>query len=81
MNLISQIMIFVLGVPALVLLGRPEKWSRWGFILGLAAQPFWYYQTIVGEQYGILALNIVYTFAWCQGIYYKFYRDATLQNK
>lgn len=77
MDIVSQIMILVLGVPALVLLGRPERWSRWGFVCGLAAQPFWYYQTITNHQYMILCLNIIYTFAWLQGIYYKFLKTST----
>jgi hypothetical protein len=72
--ILSQIMIFLLGAPALWLIGRPEKWSRWGFVLGLMAQPFWYYATIVDHQYGILALNVVYTYNWCQGIYFRFYK-------
>jgi hypothetical protein len=72
MNIISQIMIFVLGVPALWLIGRPESWSKWGFIFGLCAQPFWYYSVIINHQYGILLLNMFYTYSWCQGIYFKF---------
>jgi hypothetical protein len=70
--MIVQIMIFILGVPALWLLGRPEKWSRWGFVCGLAAQPFWYITVIQNQQWGVLILNIFYTYSWCQGIYYKF---------
>ena len=70
--MISQIMIFVLGVPALWLISRPEKFSRYGFILGLLAQPFWYYTTIKNQQWGIVALNICYTYSWCQGIYFNF---------
>jgi len=77
MDIFTQIMIFILGVPALWLLGRPEKWSRYGFILGLLAQPFWYYQTLCNKQYMILALNIIYTFSWCQGIYFKFIKNES----
>jgi hypothetical protein len=65
-------MIFILGAPALWLLGRPEPWSRWGFVLGLLAQPFWYISILQEHQFGILALNVVYTYNWCQGIYFKF---------
>lgn len=68
----NQIMIFILGAPALWLLGRPESWSKYGFILGLVAQPFWYITVIQNHQYGILLLNLCYTYSWCQGIYFKF---------
>jgi hypothetical protein len=74
--MISQVIIFVLGVPALWLVGRPEKWSRWGFVLGLLAQPAWYYSTITNHQYGIVALNVFYTFCWLQGIYYGFIKKS-----
>ena len=70
--MISQIFIFVLGVPALWLVSRPEKWSRWGFVLGFISQPFWYYQTITNHQWGIFALSIFYTYSWLQGIYFNF---------
>jgi hypothetical protein len=78
--IISQIMIFVLGAPALWLLGRPEKWSKYGFICGLAAQPFWYYTIITDHQWGILALNVIYTYNWCQGIYFNFIKNGKISK-
>lgn len=73
--MIVQIMVFILGAPALWLVSRPESWRRWGFVLGLTAQPFWYISVIQSEQWGILALNILYTYSWCQGIYYGFIKN------
>lgn len=75
--MIIQIMIFILGVPALFLVSRTEEWKKWGYVLGLLAQIFWYWETIDKQQWWILALNIVYTFSWCQGIYLYFIKDKT----
>lgn len=72
---VDQIFIFLLGVPALWLIGRKEPWHRWGFILGLLAQPFWYYTAIKNHQYGVTILNICYTYCWIQGIYFNFVKN------
>lgn len=68
-GVISQILIFVLGGAAMYLLSRTDSIRRWGFILGLCGQPFWFYTQIVAENWGVVALSCVYTFAWCNGIY------------
>jgi len=73
----DQIMIFLLGVPALWLVGRTEPWRRWGFVFGLLAQPFWYYSVIKNHQWGILLLNICYTYCWIQGIYFNFIKKKS----
>jgi len=70
--MISQIFIIVLGIPTFFLISRPESWRRWGFVLGLISQPFWYYQTITHQQWGIFILSLFYTYTWCQGIYFGF---------
>jgi len=54
---------------------RTEEWKKWGYVLGLVAQVFWYWETIDKEQWWILALNIAYTYSWCQGIYLYFYKN------
>jgi|WetSurSiteA1Bulk_404760.scaffolds.fasta_scaffold194091_2 hypothetical protein len=69
----DQIMIFMLGVPALWLVSKRESHIRkWGFLFGLGAQPFWYISVIESHQWGILLLNICYTFSWINGIYQHF---------
>lgn len=70
---VSQVGIFIFGVAALFLVARKNKW---GFVLGLAAQPFWYYTAYYHKQWGLMALNIVYTGTWAYGIYEWFYKDA-----
>jgi hypothetical protein len=73
---LSQIGILALGCPAIWLLGRREKWRRWGYILGLASQPFWIYTAIAHEQWGIAAVSLCYAYGWIQGIYNFWIKDA-----
>lgn len=55
---ISQVAIVVLGLGAIVLVGQK---NRWGFVLGLASQPFWYITTYLHEQWGLFLLSFAYT--------------------
>lgn len=66
---ISQIAILVTNAPAIWLVGRLENWKRWGYVLGLLGQPFWFYTTLHNKQYGVFVLAIWYTYAWGQGFY------------
>lgn len=73
----TQIGIALLGIPALWLVSRPEQSLRkWGFVFGLAAQFFWYWASIEGKLWGILIVNIFYTYSWCQGIYFNFIKHG-----
>ena len=40
---------------------------KWASVFGLAGQPFWIYSAYSAEQWGILALTIVYTISWAKG--------------
>lgn len=66
---ICQVFIFILGGSAIWLVGRKEKWRRWGYIIGLLGQPFWIYTSIHNKQWGILILSLWYGYAWAQGIW------------
>ena len=66
---ITDIGIILFGCSAIWFVGRKEKWGRWGYIFGLCSQPFWFWTSIVNEQYGIMILSLWYTYSWIQGIY------------
>ena len=68
MDVISQIGIGVFGCSAVWLVGRREKWRRWGYVMGLVGQPFWIYTTIQHGQWGILVLSAWYTYSWAAGL-------------
>lgn len=69
LDTISQIVIFVFGALSIILVGRK---NRWGFVLALLAQPFWFYTAYKHRQWGILAANFVYAVSWLYGFYQWF---------
>ena len=73
-NIIIQGLILVLSAGAVWFVGRKEEWSKWGYVLGIASQPFWIYTTIVNAQWGLLTLSIFYAYSWSMGIYNNFYK-------
>ena len=66
---IVQIAIVLFGGSAIWLVGRKEKWSKWGYIMGLCSQPFWFYTTLKNKQIGAFILSIWYTYCWIQGVH------------
>ena len=67
MNL-AQIGILIFGCSAVYLVGNPDKRvRRWGYLLGLCGQPFWFWSSYQAGQWGIFALCCWYTFAWGKG--------------
>jgi hypothetical protein len=67
---LDQVGILVTGVIAVWLTQhKRESWRRWACIFGLLAQPFWFYAAWKAEQWGILAISTLYTYAWARGIW------------
>lgn len=69
MDWVTQIGIMVFGCSAIWLVGRKEGWRKWGYLLGLLAQPCWFYTSITHGQWGIVALAFWYTYSWAQGVW------------
>jgi hypothetical protein len=43
--------------------------NRWGFVVGLASQPFWFITTYLHEQWGVMGITVLYCFIWAYGIW------------
>ena len=71
-DIISQVGILATGIPAIILVAMKNKW---GFVLGLFSQPFWFITTFVNGQWGAFIASFVYTFSWALGIYEWFFKD------
>ena len=65
---ISQSAIFTGPIGAMLL----GSGSRWGFVIGLAVQPFWFYTSFRHRQWGIFIASIFYAFGWAIGVYRNF---------
>jgi nicotinamide riboside transporter PnuC len=71
-DIIVQIAIFILGASAIILVARKNKW---GFVIGLLSQPFWFITSYQNQQWGIFLVGIIYTISWIYGIYEWFYKQ------
>lgn len=69
---IAQIAIVILGTSSIILVARKNKW---GFVLGLLAQPFWYITSYLNQQWGVFFVAIIYTISWSYGVYEWFFRS------
>ena len=78
LDTISQVAIALLGVASILLIAKKNKW---GFVLGLLAQPFWYITAYVNKQWGIFLLNFAFTGTWILGIYEWFYKKDIKKTK
>ena len=69
-----QLVIFVLSPVAIYLVGLPSAhpWQPWGFVVGLASQPFWLLATWQARQWGMWLLSVFYIGIWSAGIYNHF---------
>jgi len=74
---IAQIGVAIFGVSAIILVSKKNKW---GFVLGLLSQPFWYITSFINKQWGIFFLSIVYTGSWILGIYEWFFKEKKVQG-
>ena len=81
LEIISQIGVFIFSASAIWVVGREESWNRWGYILGLLGQPFWFYSVIINKQWGLLILCIWYLYAWGQGFYVHWIKRKNLLKK
>jgi nicotinamide riboside transporter PnuC len=73
LDLVSQIGIFLLGVTAIILVARKNKW---GFVFGLLAQPFFFITSYLNKQWGIFLVSLIYAGIWAYGIYEWFWKEA-----
>lgn len=65
-NWICQICIFMFGFSSVLLLAYNLKI---GFVIGLLAQPFFFYTSLKSKQWGLFFLTFAYTISWSLGIY------------
>ena len=64
-----QIGITLFSCAAIGLLAQKKPWARWGYIVGILGQPFWFYATWVNAQWGIVLVTCWFTFSYGQGIW------------
>lgn len=78
LDFVSQIAVAVFGVSSILLVAKKNKW---GFILGLLAQPFWFATAILHNQPGVFLVAIAYTLSWAYGVYEWWFKDKKVNHK
>jgi hypothetical protein len=68
-----QVAIAVPSIAALLLISIPSEYARWGFVVGILAQPFWMAATWRARQHGMFVVACCYAGAWALGIYARFF--------
>jgi len=76
LELICQIAIPIMAATSIGLMSTKGRWHRWGFVVGLIQQPFWFYTTFNNEQWGIFILAFWYLGSFINGIRNRFGRRA-----
>lgn len=74
---ISQIAITILSATAIILVAKKNKW---GFVLGLASQPFWFVTSLINQQWGVFIVSIIFTGSWMLGIYEWFFKKEKIKE-
>lgn len=78
LSIISQLMIAFSGMVAIYLTQQGNlSLKKYAPILGLIGQPFWYYTTLMNEQYGIFVLTLGYTYLWGLGLYNSWFKGES----
>jgi hypothetical protein len=70
MIMFANIMMVLCGIISIYLTNLPEahQYKKYAPIVGLLGQPFWFYICWITQQWGILALTVVYTYCWTKGL-------------
>ncbi len=71
LDTISQFGMLIFGVTAILLVSHKNKW---GFVVGLLSQPFFFLTSYINNQWGLFILSFAYTASWIYGIYMWFYK-------
>ena len=73
--MIAQLAILILSGSAIALIAcRNPRMSRWGWIVGLAGQPFWIWETVRTGQWGMLLLSVWFGVHYARGAWYAWRR-------
>ena len=68
---VANVLMVVFSVAAIFLTNLPDaaKIKKFSSIMGLLAQPFWFYVAYHSQQIGIFILTIIYTGCWFMGFW------------
>ena len=72
----DQVLLAILGFLSIYFLSSKDtKNLKYGFYLGLLAEPLWFYSAWIHQQYGILFLVLCYGVCHIRGLYNCYQRE------
>ncbi len=79
---IIQIAISLLGIPAIYLSqALQHNTRRWGSVLGVVSQPFWFALAYFTGAWGIGFMSIFYSAAWLKGLYNHWFKPPLASHE
>ena len=73
--ILTEIMLFVCGAVSIFLLNLNNRYSKYGVIIGLIGQPFWYISAYNSQSWGIFSVSILYSISFIVGIYNFWFKN------
>ena len=70
---VSQVVICIFGIGSIFMISCLK--NRWGNVVAIFCQPFWFFTTIYNKQWGMVILTVAYTIIWALGIYKWFWKN------
>ncbi len=58
----------ILGVLSIWLIGGKGKFIKWGYIAGLASEPFWAALAVRNGDWGVMILVVLYSVCFVRGL-------------
>ncbi|MEK7072009.1 MAG: hypothetical protein AAB969_00405, partial [Patescibacteria group bacterium] len=74
----SSLFIFFMGLGIILIISCLK--NKWGNVIGLIHQPFWYFTTWYHGQWVLFLMSLVYTIIWSVGIWQWFYKKPLSEN-
>lgn len=72
---VDQAGILFFSCASIWFLAKPKAGiRRYGYLLGLAGQPFWFYSTVHAEQWGMVLVSLWFTWCHFRGIYAHWFK-------
>ena len=68
-DIASQYAIMVLGPLAVWMVGWKNKYRKWGYLVGILSQPFWFITLYNNKQWPVFVCAFLYTYSWANGFY------------
>lgn len=72
---LAQLGILLLGPSSAWCLNQRGTAHRWGYLLALLSQPFWFWMAFQHGQWVLILLGLWYTYCWTRGVWHHWIRQ------